>query len=377
MEILLLNDTTNWYHFGCTATSIALIEGIKKLGHVVTSLPITEIYQIKSTPSTKAGFLDKNEYQVFAKNNPDLIQLIVQHDAIIINGEGTLHGITSAPRSLLYLAYIAKTEFAKHVEILNHSAYPQHDTSLANTEEAAIYKLVYDIIDFAAIREPVSFRVMKNLSIKIEESFDCMPLYIRNHYVKTNAKQTNKLLIAGSATWLELNIASNLRGNIEDFTQGLSGFNQYVQEMSSRGFKIKFLYGADSFPAKDDKEFIEYMQNNFQANFEVYQASTLDDWLRCIEEATILLSGRFHHTIAAACLGTHFIALNSNTPKMEGLMQALALKAPISYNDPAICDKLLQLTNKKLFLETNIPFYLDILCSKAVRNFDHLLKILG
>ena len=102
MKVLLINDTTNWYHFGCTATSIALIERIEKLGHVVTPLPITETYKIKSAPLTKAEFLDQNKYQEFAQNNPELMQLIAQHDVIIINGEGTLHGITPAPRSLLY-----------------------------------------------------------------------------------------------------------------------------------------------------------------------------------------------------------------------------------------------------------------------------------
>jgi len=45
MKILLLNDTTNWYHFGCTATSTALIEKMKALGHKVTTLSITETYK--------------------------------------------------------------------------------------------------------------------------------------------------------------------------------------------------------------------------------------------------------------------------------------------------------------------------------------------
>lgn len=116
------------------------------------------------------------------------------------------------------------------------------------------------------------------------------------------------------------------------------------------------------------------MQNNFQTNFKIYQANSLDDWLQCIEKATILVSGRFHHTIAAACLGTHFITLNSNTPKMEGLMQALGLKKPLLYSDPAIYDKLIKLTKKKLSLKNNETLYLNALCTKAERNFEYLLK---
>jgi polysaccharide pyruvyl transferase WcaK-like protein len=380
MKVLLINDTTKWYHFGCTATSTALIDGIKKLGHTVTSLPITETYKIKSAPTTKAGFLNKLSYREFIANNPDLINLIKSHDAVVFNGEGTLHGINPAPVSLLYLAYITKKELGKHVEILNHSSYPQHDTSLGDTQESAIYKLVYNTIDFASIREPVSFNTMARLGAKVGEGFDCMPLYIRDHYIKSNIKHPNELLIAGSATWLQINIPSHERGNIEDFTQGLSGFNQYVQEMSSRGFKIKFLYGADSFPAKDDREFVEYMQKQFQANWEVYEATSLNDWLKTIEETTLLVSGRFHHTIAAASLGTHFIALNSNTPKIEGLMQILGSKEVVRYSDQAIYDKLLRLTNEKLpsrlddVKSLQGDSHLQTLCIRAEKNFDGLKK---
>lgn len=382
MKVLLINDTTKWYHFGCTATSIALIESIKKLGHSVTSLPITETYKIKSAPLTKEGFLDKNQFQEFVKHNPDLINIIKQCDSIVFNGEGTLHGINPAPVSLLYLAYIAKMYFGKHVEILNHSAYPQHDTSLGDTQESSIYKLVYETIDFAAIREPISFNTMKALGVKTGECFDCMPLYIRDHYIKSEIKLPNQLLIAGSATWLQLNIPSDQKGNIEDFTEGLSGFNLYLQEMSARGYGIKFLYGADSNPAKDDREFIEYMKINFQNSLEVYEASSLDDWLKTIEESTLLVSGRFHHTIAAASLGTHFIALNSNTPKIEGLMQILGLEKVIRYNDKEIYSRLLQLTESKLLASsqsTNLdplkgPSHLEALCVKAEKNFDGLKK---
>lgn len=304
--------------------------------------------------------------------------MIKQHDAIVLNGEGTLHGINVAPVSLLYLAYIAKIEFNKHVEILNHSAYPQHNASLGDTQESAIYKLVYNTIDFASIRESVSFSIMKDLGIQTGKSFDCMPLYIRDHYIQSSIKHTNELLITGSAAWLQLNIPSDKKGNIEDFKQGLSGFNLYLQKMSTRGFKIKFLYGAELYPAKDDREFIEYMQKEFQVTWEIYEASSLDDWLKTIEAATILVSGRFHHIIAAACIGTHFITLNSNTPKMEGLMMSLDSKEVVKYNDPEIYSKLLQLTDEKLYPSLNNyysfhgPSYLDKLCLKAEKNFDGL-----
>ncbi len=329
---------------------------------------------------TKEGFLDNMNSQIFIKHNSSLINLIKQHDAIIFNGEGTLHGLNQAPVSLLYVAYIAKKIFNKHVEILNHSAYPQHNTLIGNTQEAAIYKLVYDNIDFASIREPVSFNTMKKLNIKAVESFDCMPLYIRDNYIKSNIKHSKELLIAGSATWLQLNIPSNQKGNIEDFTQGLLGFNKYLRKMSSKGFKIKFLSGAKGYPSKDDKEFIEYMQKQFQINWEVYEAASLNDWLRTIEESTMLVSGRFHHTIAAASLRTPFLMLNSNTPKMKGLAKVLSYGKIIKYDDHEIYDKLMKQTDKELSSSKKETYFQDSsllnkLCAKSEVNFECLRKL--
>ena len=215
MNILLLNDTSNWYHFGSTATSTALIEGFLKRGHRVSSLPISKTYEITNAPNTRNSFLDQQVYLDFINNNQELIKLIKYSDAIVINGEGTLHGIKQAPLGLLYTAYIAKTELKKHVEIVNHSVYPQNDLDIdLNTEEASIYSLVYNVLDFIAIREPLSLATMQKLGIKAISSFDCMPLYIREHYIKHNNRSKDTLLISGSAAWLQFNITTNITPNL-------------------------------------------------------------------------------------------------------------------------------------------------------------------
>ena len=41
----------------------------------------------------------------------------------------------------------------------------------------------------------------------------------------------------------------------------------------------------------------------------------------------MLLSGRFHHSIAAAWMGTPLVSLPSNTRKIDGLLQRLGLPA--------------------------------------------------
>ena len=106
----------------------------------------------------------------------------------------------------------------------------------------------------------------------------------------------------------------------------------------------------------------------------VITADSLDDWLGYIEEASLVVSGRFHHSIAAASLKTNFIVLNSNTPKIEGLCQVLGYDSIIRYDDVELLTKLLDKTQEKLNI-TNPPCVLDVLCNKAIKNFKALERI--
>jgi len=87
--------------------------------------------------------------------------------------------------------------------------------------------------------------------------------------------------------------------------------------------------GAAANPAADDKKFVAALQEISPNGWELVEARSEDAWLRAIGSAKLLISGRFHHTIAAACLGTPSIAFGSNTPKIEGMLDMLGLTPPL------------------------------------------------
>jgi hypothetical protein len=95
--------------------------------------------------------MDKRAFATFAEENNELATALQETDIVVINGEGTLHGIRPAPLGLLYVAYIVKTFLAKDVQIINHSVYPQDDLRTDDQEIIALYKLVYEQLDFVAI----------------------------------------------------------------------------------------------------------------------------------------------------------------------------------------------------------------------------------
>ena len=84
------------------------------------------------------------------------------------------------------------------------------------------------------------------------------------------------------------------------------------------------LLGARGYPAADDTKFAAALQAAVGGKFDVVLATSEFDWLCRIRDASLLISGRFHHSIAAVCMRTPCIVLASNTPKTTGLLLLLA-----------------------------------------------------
>lgn len=374
MKVLLINDTTDWYHFGCTATSLALKNELRSLGFTVTSFSIADCSKIEMVASVSDFFAHKHLIS-FVASNPIPCGLIQDHDVMIVNGEGTLHGVKRGPLVLLYIIYVAKNVFKKHVQIINHSVYPLDTLSIEDCAALDLYKTIYNFTDYISIREPLSALLMRNLGIEVHDGFDCLPLYIKNNYQNPEINVDHSLIVlSGSAAWFNMNIFTVNAVVEQNLTEGLIQIIAVLRDKIKEGYKLKFLYSDIKNYAKDDDQMISFLNEKFDSGFSVERAKSIDDWLRCIEEAGLLISGRFHHSIAAACLGTKFITLNSNTPKISGLMKALNFPEPLRYSDKNLACKLnaaMQAPN----ITTNHTQVLDELCSKAQNNFTQLKRL--
>ncbi len=239
-----------------------------------------------------------------------------------------------------------------------------------------IYKLVYQTIDFAAVREHFSSNLLKNLGIKHVQSFDSLPLYIRDVYRNTGKeKKKNKVLIAGSAAWLNLSMhLRDEKGNIENYQSGIDFLIEYIDILNKKGYEVSFIMGAQAYPSQDDIEFLEYLKIR-KAQILLIEAKSLNEWLDHISEASLLVSGRFHHTIAAACLKTPFILFNSNTPKTEALAQYLNSEPLLQYQQTNLLEILLKRTDFLLspsYENKQQTHSLETLSTLAIKNYEGL-----
>lgn len=376
-KVVLFNDTSAWYHWGCTGTSIALKEQILGLGFDINAVPVNVTYSLKEVPLFQ-DFNDLDKFYRFSEANKDTIKTIQDAAIVVINGEGTIHDLRAAPRALLYLAHISKFFLNKHVEIINHSAYPKDSPILSADflrnfsfekeeidselkEARKIYKRIYGELDFVAIREPFSQAEMENIGISSTLSFDCLPLYIRDHY--QNQKEVNEkcLVIGGSVAFSE---------------SGAEYLCRYLEKMVQSGFQVKVLIGAAAFPSQDDRLFVHFLEKHCKAPFELIVASSMEEWLDTINHATLFVSGRFHHSIAAFCLNTPFIALNSNTHKVHAICSYLEQAPPLLFSDPELLNKLWSRTLVTLSSGTvNNDKKIEEICKLAKENFNGLKAI--
>ncbi|WP_162560672.1 hypothetical protein [Methylobacterium durans] len=95
------------------------------------------------------------------------------------------------------------------------------------------------------------------------------------------------------------------------------------------GQKIAFLSGGyGGGPPEDDLHF-SILQDKI-SNLELLKPKSCGEWLDHIGSADVLVSGRFHHLVAAASRGARSVSLPGNTPKNHALCECLQLPPPIA-----------------------------------------------
>jgi polysaccharide pyruvyl transferase WcaK-like protein len=353
-NIAFLNDTSDWYHWGCTGTSSAIKETLAARGYNITPVPIKSLYKIGSAPETIADFDNPEFFNRFFHENLAVTAPILQNDIVLINGEGTLHGLSRVAIILLYLAYASKQICGKRVQIINHSCYPDDSAQHTQSTASGLYQGVYKLLDFVAVREHYSRDLLKALGVEATLSFDCLPLYIRNHPPALASERSRTLVIAGSVAWQ---------------AKGLEALVAYMRAMLAEGYDIKVLTGAKANPALDDKMFLQALRQALPEGWAHVDASSMAVWLQTIQSAALVVSGRFHYTIAACMLDTPCIVLDSNTPKNRAICEEAGLPEPLSYETDELEAALHTRTRSALGTSPITSVVRDEWLARAEKNF--------
>jgi len=328
----LLNDTEHWYHWGCHLTSRALKKLIRSRYELVSCIPISRLLAIPQAPRKIDDFNDPGFLQSFVHTNFEIIDQLKQVDTVFINGEGSMHTGADLPMNLLYLALFCKLALDKEVHIVNQSVYPNDVTDIVGNDLERLYTDVYQLVDYAAIREPVSLKLAKQMGIEAAQpSFDCSVLEL-----KTCSEVRKKIISLG--------------GSVSFERQGLQALLKALASFDEKGYEIHFLYGAPNHTAPDDLDILNLLNAQEKCHIEPVRCTSAAQFIREIEQSAVMVSGRFHYTIVAYALGTPPIMLTSNTAKNNALAEALDIPEPISWKEKNLERKVPQLIERALGL---------------------------
>ena len=356
-KTLIVNFTGDSYHWGCHGTSYALACGLLKSGPV-DIIPVTKnaVIPITSVLESKAYGQSKE----FLRNHQDIVKKIEACDRIVVNGEGTLHKDRPGPRGLLAMMSFAKN-IGKAVFLLNHSIFPSAMEENPELENA--YADILSEMDGIASRESLSQSWYTKKGINSIESFDLLPLFIktRHEHVLGHKESRNCITISGG-----VEIPSDEIIKLIDFL---------IIKFKGKK-KIIYVYGASDKSAGEDGRVAHcILQKNYEdASVKVFEAKSFEEYLGAIQYTDILITGRFHYAITAACTATPAILIDSNTPKVSAIANDLKYDAEVlNPNDIDIArvDVLLDSFNagsRKLLFSTT----LDELALRSLKNFSIL-----
>lgn len=306
---MVLNFTANTYHWGCYGTSLEIYETLVDLGYYVSFVSIRTTQSLTPRPQQPGDFNDPAFAKTFCKANPSLYAALDEADVVVVNGEGSLHHLAPGPLNLLFLMHLAKSYLGKPVHLINHSFFPGGGTEPSNAADA-LYRMIAGTLDRVVPREPASSAVLARLGVKHTQGFDCLPRYLRRLGLE-RGRTTASVAISGG-----VNLSGAQAAQIAAAVGRITPDHRHL-----------FISGAKAYPAREDALIYTQMRAVLPS-LELRNAASLEEWATVIAEAECLVSARFHHTIAAAALGTPIVLCPSNTPKTTGLCTMLKLPPP-------------------------------------------------
>lgn len=311
---LLINYTANSYHWGCYGTSVEIFRTLTEKGYLVETVGVADVAELNLYNFNHEGIEDGKLLIKILRKNERLFRLVMATDLIFVNGEGSIHGFGKAPLNLLYLIFILKNYLNKKVHLINTAIFPNSIPDAASDQNSAklvdsLYQTTLQGLDLIVPRDHKSALNLQGLNLSFVQGFDCLPRFIARQNMVNSASRNHGYLISGGIALSKNQIkilAELLKPKID----------------SSKPFY--FLSGAKSLPVDSDKTQFEQLREHLP-HIEWLYANSMEEWLVYIARAESLISGRFHHTLAAATLGTPFLALSSNTPKIQAALEMLDL----------------------------------------------------
>ena len=279
---VIINDTSYEAHHGCEM----VMKNIFKL------LKLQDIEIIDTNPVGVDW------------NNSKFITSLKKSDIVIINGEGTLHHSQKRARVLSEVIPFSK-KMNKKVILINATIEDNNEHIIDNIR----------LSDLIFVRESMSRDYLLEKSIKSHVVPDM------TFYTDINIKHKKRIYIAYTdSVYNDVSIellreSTNRKESIFIPPLKLTNFNKSIKlffkdRLKLVGFKILNAVNVS----------LEYERLRY-----LYFTNSFSDYLDKLYESKVLIAGRFHSMCFSILTQTPFVALKSNSFKIEGLLKDIGI----------------------------------------------------
>lgn len=289
MEVMLLNDTGIVPHVGCQAVSDAHVRMLAENGH-----KIKYRYFVGQLNEFYTGNQQKSINKVL--NNKELMQKISDVDAVVVNGEGTIHH----GAGLHYLAILAAAqEIGKKTLLVN-----------AVFQESYGFEQVLRKLDDFCVRDIFSSEFAFKRNINNRVVLDSFIEAEFGSFKKPFVDLSDKVVVTDWHPYRERDVGYTLR--------------RYLEQNRKSCFYFPLHHGIQSYLWRETP--------------------------KALSSCEFIITGRHHGVYLSALARRPFIALPSNTYKIEGLIRMSGLPIPL-------CSKPKELSRAIEFYQNNKDIY--------------------
>ncbi len=287
-KAVLLNDTSYEFHHGCELVIGTIIELLRRQGIQITST---------------------NPVNVDWRENPSFLAAMEKADLVVVNGEGSLHH--AKPRAARLITVAEHVRHKLHIPtVLINATCQENGPEL--TAKMKFFTRIY-------VRENFSLRDLGKAFIPSTVVPD-LSFYSR-YDLDTKPSPTGKI----GAT-------DSVYPEVSEFLYRISRSRNYSYLPTLCDIKLK-KNGSNLFPylayhAGKKLDFIRYRAGAKLKHKKIkrfFYLKSYRQYIQAIASLNFLLAGRFHALCFALKTLTPFIAIPSNSHKMEGLISDIGL----------------------------------------------------
>lgn len=286
-KAVILNDTSIEAHHGCEI----VMSNIKKL--------LLKI-NIKTIDTNPAG--------VNCFNNKSFMDNMLISDLVIINGEGTLHHNQPRASELINVVKYVK-ENLKIPSVLINSTYQENGRKMAE---------LMKYFDLIFVRESLSQKELKKYNIHSEVVPDITFYKCYENIKQSEDKEgigcTDSVYLDKSKILFDLAVKNNYSYLPILTTKKLTGFFGTIEQILRACLKIV-------------RFFLWKLGLNFNHSIvrTFYYTDSYSNYINKISKLNFALIGRYHTLCFALKTHTSFYATQSNSHKIEGLLDDIGI----------------------------------------------------